>query len=103
MADLKRVQTIQTLLRDLRGQEPLKRLFWTELNYDRANQPLSRRGWKQETAGVLADDPILFATGGEQFHVIHARLNSDKLLMGNERPVVSRLQRSSLRTVYFLQ
>jgi hypothetical protein len=39
----------------------------------------------------LEDDPVLFATAGKGFYVIHARLKSDKLLMGMERPVVSRL------------
>jgi hypothetical protein len=91
VSEYERVQTIQNLLHDLRGTEPLKRLLWTELNYDRANRPLSRKGWTEGAASALAEDPVLFATGGDQFHVIHARLNSDKLLMGMERPVVSRL------------
>src|SRR5258708_1155025 len=75
----------------MRGIEPLKKLFWTELNYDRTNSPLSRKGWGEHVSAGLAEDPVLFATGGNDFHVIHARLNSDKLLMGMERPVVSRL------------
>ena len=52
------------LLRDLRGLEPLKKLFWSELNYDRVNQPLSRCGWNQTAANALAEDPVLFAGGG---------------------------------------
>jgi hypothetical protein len=78
-------------LRGLRGTEPLKRLFWTELNYDRVNRALSRRGWSEAVATTLADDPVLFAMAGNDFHVIYARLNSDKLLLSTERSVVSRL------------
>ena len=91
MFDQGRVQVIQDILRGLSGTEPLKRLFWTELNYERVNRPLSRRGWGETAAGALADDPVLFARGGDDFHIIHAPLNSDKLLMAMERPVVSRL------------
>ena len=81
------------LLKSLRGIEPLKQLFWSELNYERVSQPLSRRGWADTTAKPLADDPLLLAGGGEQneFHVIYSRLASDRLLLSNERPVVSRL------------
>jgi methylase of polypeptide subunit release factors len=86
-----RQQTILNLLLDLNGQERLKRLFWTELNYDKANSPISRKGWGEQATSALADDPVLFATGGKDFHVIHARLKSERLLIGMERPVVSRL------------
>jgi hypothetical protein len=55
------------------------------------NSPLSRKGWGEPASSALADDPVLFASGGKDFHVIHARLKADKLLMGMERPVVSRL------------
>ena len=79
------------LLHGLKGQEPLKKLFWTELNYDKSNSPISRKGWGEQASSALMDDPVLFAKGGTDFHVIHARLKSEKLLMGMERPVVSRL------------
>jgi type I restriction-modification system DNA methylase subunit len=86
-----RQQAVHDLLHGLQGLEPLKKLFWSELNYDRVNQSLSRRGWKEGVSGLLADDPVLFASGADAFHVIYARLASDKLLIGDERPVVSRL------------
>jgi hypothetical protein len=88
-------KTVLDILRNLRGLEPLKRLFWSELNYERVNQPLSRHGWTDISRNALAEDPVLFAGGGESndFHVIYARLASDRLLLGHERPVVSRLQR----------
>jgi type I restriction-modification system DNA methylase subunit len=86
-----RQQSVLGLLQTLKGLEPLKKLFWTELNYDKANSPISRKGWGEQASSALVDDPMLFATGGKDFHVIHARLKSEKLLMGDERPVVSRL------------
>lgn len=71
------------------------RLFWTNLSYSRINTSLSRKGWPEPAAQALADDPLLFAAGAqdEAFHVIYGRLASDKLLLGAERPVVSRLLR----------
>lgn len=95
MARIELQQSVLNLLKNLRGLEPLKQLFWSELNYERVNQPLSRRGWTDVAANALAEDPVLFAGGGENkdFHVIYARLASDRLLLGYERPVVSRLQR----------
>jgi hypothetical protein len=36
-----RQQTVLDLLRNLRGLEPLKELFWSELNYERVNEPLT--------------------------------------------------------------
>jgi hypothetical protein len=93
MARPERQQAVLDILSSLKGLEPLKQLFWHELNYQNVNQPLSRRGWTESASNALADDPVLFAGGGENndFHVIYARLASDKLLLGGERPVVSRL------------
>ena len=83
------------LLKGLRGLDPLKQLFWTELNYRRVDQPLSRRGWTETAAAALADDPLLLAAGGENnaFEIIYTRLKSDKLLLTLERPAVSTLLR----------
>ena len=86
-----RQQTVLDILQDFRGPEPLKQLFWSELNYSRVNTPLSRGKWNATAADSLAADPVLFATGGDGFHIIHSRLPTDKLLMGQERPVVSQL------------
>lgn len=76
-------QSVIEILKDLRRLEPLKQLFWSELNYQRVNQPLSRRGWTTTAAQALAEDPLLFASGGrdDAFHVIYARLASDQLLL----------------------
>ena len=81
------------LLQQLRGLDPLKELFWSHFNYERVNQPLSRRGWSEAAAKALTEDPLLLASGGHDgaFHVIYARLRSDRLLLTPERSVVSRL------------
>ena len=93
MSRPERQQNVLDLLKGLRGIEPLKQLFWSELNYQRVNQPLSRRGWTDAASKALADDPVLFAGGGEDnaFHVIYCRLASDALARGLERPVVNQL------------
>ena len=90
---LEREQSVLELLKNLCGLEPLKKLFWSELNYDRVNQPLSRRGWNQTAANALAEDPVLFAGGGQNndFHVVYSRLSQERLLLGQERPVVNAL------------
>ena len=95
MPGAERQQVVLDLLKGLRGLDPLKQLFWTELNYQRVNQPLSRRGWSETAADALADDPLLFAAGGQDdaFEIIYARLKSDRLLLTLERPAVSTLLR----------
>ena len=95
MSRPERQQNVLDLLKGLRGLEPLKKLFWSELNYQRINQPLSRRGWTESANKALTDDPVLFAGGGEDnaFHVIYNRLASDGLPRGLERPVVNQLLR----------
>jgi len=95
MVNIERQQTVYNLLKNFQGIDPLKELFWTQLNYERVNQPLSRRGWTENHARLLADDPLLFAGGGDgdAFHVIYSRLASDKLLIGYERPIVLKLLR----------
>jgi hypothetical protein len=48
MARPERQQAVLDILSDLKGLEPLKQLFWSELSYQRVNQPLSRRGWTEK-------------------------------------------------------
>ena len=75
--------------------DKLCRLFWSDLNYSRVNTPLSRAGWSPATAQALAEDPVLFAAGGEDydFKISYSRLASNRLPFGDERPIVSRLLR----------
>ena len=91
--DLDHQAKILNILKNLRGIEPLRELFWTELNYDRQNEGISYQNWTDTAKNALADDPVLFATGGpdDAFEVIYARLNSDRLLLTAERPVISKL------------
>ena len=91
--DLDHQAKIHNILQNLRGIEPLRELFWTELNYDRQNEGISYQNWTDTAKNALAEEPVLFATGGtdDAFHVIYARLNSDRLLLTAERPVISKL------------
>ena len=80
------------LLENFQGIDPLRRLFWSELDYDRENAPLSRRGWPETVSGELAEDPVIFATGADGgFEVIHCRLDSEKLSLQSERRVMEKL------------
>ncbi|HRR41209.1 MAG TPA: Eco57I restriction-modification methylase domain-containing protein, partial [Syntrophales bacterium] len=102
MSNQERQQTILNILKDFKGTDPLKTLFWSELSYQRINEPLSRRGWPESAATTVAEDPVLFAGGGENndFHVIYTRLTGEKLLTSHERPVVSRLLRDHPYTLF---
>jgi hypothetical protein len=95
MAQIERQQTVLNILRNLRDLGGLKKLFWEELNYERENQPLSMRGWPDSARNALADDPVLFASGGEDhaFHVVYCRLASAGLQRNLERPIVNQLIR----------
>lgn len=86
-------QDIRDLLEDFQGDEPLKDLFWSKLNYTRLNEPLSRRGWSDTTAAIPVDDPLLLAGGGQDndFHVIYTRMAKDRLLLTEERQVALKL------------
>ena len=96
---------VQRLLEALSRQksiEPLKQLFWSELNYERANQPLSYRDWPEQTANVLYEAPLLFATGGidDSFRIIYIRMAYDQLSLTNERLVVTRLLKDHLYALF---
>ena len=95
MAQIERQQTVLNILRNLRDLGGLKKLFWEELNYERESQSLSMRGWPDSARNALVDDPILFASGGEDrvFHVVYCRLASAGLQRNLERPIVNQLIR----------
>lgn len=94
-------QSVLSILQNLNSLDPLKDLFWSQLNYERINQPLSRRGWPETATRGLAEDPLLFAGHGD-FHVIYARLNSDRLLLGLERHIVNRLLRDHPYSLFLI-
>ncbi len=95
MGQIERQQMVLNILRSLRDLGGLKKLFWEELNYERENKPLSMRGWPDSARKALVDDPILFASGGEDraFHVVYCRLASESLQRNLERPIVNQLIR----------
>lgn len=95
MAEVERKQSVQDILKDMRGLDGLKRLFWQELNYERENKPLSTRQWPESAKSALAEDPVLLASGGEEnaFHVVYCRLASPELKRGCQRPIVDQLLR----------
>ena len=95
MPDRADQQQVLEILQRLDGLESLKALFWEQLNYDRINESLSRRGWGEAASQALGDDPLVFAGGGENdaFKIILARLDSDQVPLGLQRPVINRLLR----------
>jgi hypothetical protein len=90
-----RQAAVLNILSNLKGLDPLKELFWNELNYERVNEPISRQGWTETASKSLADDPLVFAGGGENddFKIIVARLDSERVQLGMQRPVINRLLR----------
>lgn len=92
MAD---TQKILSILKNLPNDklEGLKSLFWEELNYDHANQPIPTGDWDSSLKDNFAELPYLFATGGngEGFHVIYARLIENKISINTERALINKL------------
>jgi hypothetical protein len=82
-----------TSAENFKGAEPLKKLFWSTLNYDQVNKPTSRRGWPDAASSVLDSDPILLAAGGAKgdFQILYSRLAKDQLSLADGRIVTSRL------------
>jgi hypothetical protein len=104
MSDIELRQSVYDLLSSLRGLEPLKKLFWSELNYERENQTLSRRNWTDKKAvEALAEDPILLASGGGRFsgYLCSSQLQSTTAQF-RASCRHSTAKRASLRPLYFL-
>ncbi len=85
-------QTIHSLLKDFRGIEPLRQLFWIELNYERDNTPILNL--PEGAANLVAEVPICFATAGKNkdFSIIHVKLETEKLRKTDERQIITHLQ-----------
>jgi len=82
------------------GLKSAKRLFWTELNYDRANTALSQREWPERAKGALAEAPTILAQHKSEFgsfDVIYSKLAKDQrgrgfaLSLTAERLVIKQL------------
>lgn len=96
MSHPERLVAVSEILMNFQGLDALKQLLWSELNYERANTPLSRRGWPEGASQCLGEDPLLFAVAGmdDAFRVVYSRLTSEQLLLGAERRVMSQLMRN---------
>lgn len=70
-------QSVFNLLQQLptRRLDALKQLFWPELNYDRAHEPLSTRDLPNAATAAITESPTLFATTGSDdgFHRLPPR------------------------------
>lgn len=91
---------LERLPRD--GLAVAKELFWTELSYGRANEPLSRRNWPERAQAALDGEPVLLAqhrTPFGSFDVIYGRLSTENaghrfpLSLTAERLAVNQLLR----------
>ena len=85
-------ERILTLLQNLRGTEPLRQLFWVELNYHRIDAPIE--DIPESLADCLAEAPRRFAAAGRDndFHIIYARLNTKAPRKTDERRLIAHLQ-----------
>src|SRR3972149_10011853 len=83
---------VMGLLTNLKGLQPLKDLFWSKLNYDRINDPVSTRAWTAPQKDNLAGEPLILA-GDDSFKIIYCRLKGEKLYRAHERLIATRLLR----------
>ncbi|HZT29185.1 MAG TPA: hypothetical protein VFA33_04835 [Bryobacteraceae bacterium] len=86
-------QQVLSVLEKFTGLEPLKELVWSKLNYEHVNKPITRRSWPEPASAALHEDPTLLAAGGQggDFHVVYSRLAKDRLSLGDERAIATRL------------
>ena len=86
-------ERILNSLQNLKNIETLKKMFWSQLNYERVNEKLSRRKLTDKIKDVVEEEPLLLASGGasKAFHVIYTRLKSQDLSRQNERVIVDHL------------
>ncbi|BAZ70815.1 hypothetical protein NIES4106_56120 (plasmid) [Fischerella sp. NIES-4106] len=93
VAALELQQSISNSLQNLKSLDTLKKLFWSQLNYERVNQSLSRRQLTDAVKNEVEGDPLLLASGGANnaFHIIYTRLKSEELSRQRERSIVNHL------------
>ena len=93
-------ERIYSRLQNFRGIEPLKQLFWVELNYNREDTPIE--SLPDGAANLVEEDPLLFATAGQNknFHTIYVKLKNEKLLKTDERQIIAHLQRRHPDALY---
>ncbi|MEH1932928.1 MAG: hypothetical protein V7L14_04215 [Nostoc sp.] len=93
MSVLEVQESVLNSLQNLKSLDALKKLFWSQLNYERVNKELSHRKLTDVVANELRDAPLLLASGGANnaFHIIYAHLQSEELSRQSERTVVDAL------------
>lgn len=64
MSYLELQKSVEKSLQSLKNLDTLKKLFWSQFNYERVNKTLSRRRWTERVANSLAEDPLVLASGG---------------------------------------
>ena len=86
------IEHILNILQNFRGLEPLKQLFYVELNYNRAN--ISLDNLPETTTDITAAAPHCIATAGgnNDFHIIYTHLKTEKLRKTDERHIITHLQ-----------
>jgi hypothetical protein len=64
-------ESIKSSLHKLKHIEALKKLFWSQLNYERENKELSSRTLSDAVKSEVEGEPLLLASGGanKAFHV----------------------------------
>ncbi len=78
-------------LRGLQDDAGLNRIFCDQLGYDYVNRPLATRGWSEKAVGFASEITLL--ASHDEFHIAYVRLDSDRLLLGQERPLVGQILR----------
>ncbi len=90
------LETISSLLGNFRSVDSLKKLLWTELNYDRANQPLPLDSWTERQREGIAAEPTVIATHDSQFgsfDIIYCPIDQWDRARGIEREAINVLLR----------
>jgi len=95
MSEREPTVAVSEILKGFHGTDDLKRLLWSELNFNRENVPLSRSNWPESAAQWLVEDPVVFASAGinDDFRVIYSRLDNENLLLTAQRQIITRLLR----------
>jgi methylase of polypeptide subunit release factors len=94
--------SVANSLENLRNIDTLKKLFWSQLNYERVNQTLSSRQLNETVINELAEEPLLLASAGNNndFHIIYSRLKTENLSRQSERKVVDELIKKHPYTLF---
>lgn len=97
-------EKIQYLLKKLpkKDENALKELFWTELNFNQADDLISVQDWPESLTELLASPPRIIASAGagDGFKVIHCCIDHEHPLLGIERKIVARLHITYPHSLY---